>query len=548
MKKKKKPCPLLRFFIFSHPAAQTHTLPLQPAPPTRLPRLNPAPHTMATTFLDLPADVWGKVASALPEIKGVARLDRFSLALAHKDLYADLLRSDTGAAWQQCLFLVGQAHETAVAAHARSVKHLLLAVTTASRLGPVARMLRGMIKLRNITIAVADVAIADAAIIALLPIVAEHCASVDALFLVLWKHDEKPTCLPRLVARNRAVGALVHRLDALVVGGLPSAAFLRGATLSRLAFAGAFPTDMPHLPSIVRVDVQGLARPSGDPFADDAHAQRTARALPRLATLQMYCACNVVAPHLATFLRLVKPSLKRFECRNVIVRQQVKGAWPTGMGGLALTDVCAYIQKPLAYSAAGTIMLDVGVLATQPLTRLVFSKSDACAANPVDLIATPSAWSFPALKHLDLRGCRPCSDEDGNLMATRGLPLPRVPAGAMASLHTLLLGYTSVADDNLFDVGKFSVWDAAPRLAILVVERARLVASCRAAAVAAELAQHKPVLASVHLHECSVADDVLAEVAVGELVRGRERVCRCRRVGECLFGLDWWEAHAQMTI
>jgi hypothetical protein len=25
-------------------------------------------------------------------------------------------------------------------------------------------------------------------------------------------------------------------------------------------------------------------------------------------------------------------------------------------------------------------------------------------------------------------------------------------------------------------------------------------------------------------------------------------VCRCPRVGECLFGLDWWEAHAQMTL
>ena len=78
-------------------------------------------------------------------------------------------------------------------------------------------------------------------------------------------------------------------------------------------------------------------------------------------------------------------------------------------------------------------------------------------------------------------------------------------------------------------------------------ERARLVASRRAAAVAADLAQHKPVLASVHLHECSVADDVVAAVAVGLLVRGRERVCRCPRVGECLFGLDWWETDGKMT-
>ena len=126
--------------------------------------------------------------------------------------------------------------------------------------------------------------------------------------------------------------------------------------------------------------------------------------------------------------------------------------------------------------------------------------------------------------------------------------LPRVPAGALASLHTLLLGYASVDATNVFDVGLFSGWDAAPRLAILVVERARLVASRRTAAVAADLAQHKPVLASVHLHECTVADDVVAAVAVGVLVRGRERVCRCPRVGECLFGLDRWDAHALMTF
>ena len=262
---------------------------------------------MSTTFLDLPADVWGKVASALPEIRGVAReRDRFYLALAHKDLYADLLRSDTGAAWQQCRVPVGRGHEAAVAAHARSVEHLYLGVTPADRLdlGPAAHMLRGMNKLRKITIVAYDDEIADAAIIALLPIVAEHCASVDALVLLVPTGDEGvlPTCLPRLVARNRAVGALVHRLDALLVSGLPSAAFLRGATLSRLAFANYFPTDMPHLPSIVRVDMEGVARPPrGDPFADDAHAQRTARALPRLATLQLYFSYYIDTPHLPHF-------------------------------------------------------------------------------------------------------------------------------------------------------------------------------------------------------------------------------------------------------
>ena len=535
--------------IFCHPPPKPTPFPTNPRPQPASHTSTPSSHTMATTFLDLPADVWGKVASALPEIRGAAPLHRFSLALTHKDLCADLFRSDTGAAWQQCMFYVGRGHEAAVAAHARSVEQLVLLVKKANSLGPAARMLRGMNKLRKITIVVDEVATADAAIIALLPIVAEHWASVDALGLYMPSGDERlvPTCLPRLVARNRAVGALVHRLDALHVAGLPSAAFLRGATLSRLAFAGTFPTDMPHLPSIVRVDMEGVARPPrGDPFADDAHAQRTARALPRLATLQLFCICIVVTPHLATFLRLVKPSLKRIECHNVIIFEKAEAAWPTGMDELALTDVWAYVQRSLRYPPAGTIKLDVGVLATQPLTRLVFFKSDECAANPVRLIATPSAWSFPALKHLDLRDCRPCSYDDGTLKAPRGLPLPLVPAGALASLHTLLVGYASVDAANVFDVGEFSRWDAAPRLAILVVERARLVASRRAAAVAPELAKYKPVLASVHLHECSVADDVMAAVAVGELVRGRERVCRCPRVGECLFGLDWWETHGKM--
>ena len=253
----------------------------------------------------------------------------------------------------------------------------------------------------------------------------------------------------------------------------------------------------------------------------------------------------------------MKPSLKRFACHKVIcggsrnimsymlhILERFQGAWPTGMEELAVTDVWAHVEKPWDCLALETIELDVGVLATQPLTRLVFSKSDDFAANPVNLIATPSAWSFPALKHLDLRGCMPWSLERGTLKATRGLPLPRVPAGALASLHTLLLGYASVDATNVFDVGQFSGWGAAPRLAILVVERARLVASLRrggsAAAVAAKLAKYKPVLASVHLHECTVADDVVAKVAVGLLVRGRERVCRCPRVGECLFGQDWW--------
>ena len=359
---------------------------------------------MATTFLDLPADLWGKVASALPEIERsdprvalidsyslepvdrfyLAPLDRFSLALAHKDLYADLLRSDTGPAWQQCRFLEGLDDEAAVAAHARSVEHLVLCVTTADRLGPAAHMLRGMTKLRKITIVVNqnsganDNTVVDLAIIALLPIVAEHCASVDALFLVVRDGDEGlvSTCLPRLVARNRAVGALVHRLDALLVGHLPSAAFLGGATLSRLAFAGTFPTDMPHLPSIVRVNVEWVVRTSDDPFADDAHAQRTARALPRLATLQLSCINNVVTPHLATFLRLVKPSLKRFECHNVIYYPHVEAAWPTGMEELALTDVWAHVKKPWECWLQA-IWLDVGVLATQPLTRLVFSSSSS---------------------------------------------------------------------------------------------------------------------------------------------------------------------------
>ena len=59
-----------------------------------------------------------------------------------------------------------------------------------------------------------------------------------------------------------------------------------------------------------------------------------------------------------------------------------------------------------------------------------------------------------------------------------GLPFPEASPSALLSLHILLLGYTWEYDPtNLFDVAAFAAWDAAPQLAILVVECARLVAS-----------------------------------------------------------------------
>ena len=60
-----------------------------------------------------------------------------------------------------------------------------------------------------------------------------------------------------------------------------------------------------------------------------------------------------------------------------------------------------------------------------------------------------------------------------------------------------------------------------------------------------KLATHKPAWVSVHLHECSVDDTAAA--AVYELVRGRER-CVCGRVGECLFGQDWWEESIHVEL
>jgi hypothetical protein len=81
-----------------------------------------------------------------------------------------------------------------------------------------------------------------------------------------------------------------------------------------------------------------------------------------------------------------------------------------------------------------------------------------------------------------------------------------LPTGALPSLHTLLLGCgTDEGEDNTFNVAHLAWWDAAPALAILVVERACLVSSCDAADVAAGLAARKPRLTSVHLHKCRVA-------------------------------------------
>ena len=58
------------------------------------------------------------------------------------------------------------------------------------------------------------------------------------------------------------------------------------------------------------------------------------------------------------------------------------------------------------------------------LTRLVFKRfKNRSDAEQTLLSAPSSAWSFPTLRHLDVRGFVPAIMEDGQLEAVPNLPL-----------------------------------------------------------------------------------------------------------------------------
>ena len=163
----------------------------------------------------------------------------------------------------------------------------------------------------------------------------------------------------------------------------------------------------------------------------------------------------------------------------------------------------------------------------------------AALPPPVALrsMAAPTTWSFPTLRHLDLRGVRAVSVEGGQVKVVGDINWPLTAPGGLPCLHTLLVGFhVADAEVNKFNVSEFALWPSARRLAILVVERARIIMTHGVGNVKAGMAAFKPALVSVHLHECTVRKK--DEAGVQAFVKGCQRVCRCGRVEECLFGAD----------
>jgi hypothetical protein len=496
---------------------------------------------MATTFLDLPADIWEKIALSLPDAGRAFTCDRFALALACKELHAFLADAPTGAAWTAVNIESGSGVEGKVAGHSRAVRTLALTVAHPAHLDPTVRLLQGVGSSLKAVKLVGDKRAERAVVLA----VAENCMAVDTIILRWAGSFSDESELPGLAGRP-AVASMVNRLESLTAD-LPSASILRNATLSRLNLEGAVPPDLPVLPSVVWL---GLNMSFGiDLFVDEEHAIRAAEAFPRLATLRIELG-DYPQEFFDSFLKSLTPSLKRAE---VVKDTDSDDFIAPDMESLALSDV-----KLIIPSHSDEVY--VGGVLSQTLTRLVFSTDshDDWQIQVEDLSywSSKSAKSLPNLHYLDLRGFWPLGDSQWTESDSSAESLPPIkrgialPTGALPSLHTLLLGCgTDEGEDNTFNVAHLAWWDAAPALAILVVERACLVSSCDAADVAAGLAARKPRLTSVHLHKCRVAaGDEAAAGAVEALVAGRQRVCRCGEVEECLFGQDWWEEDTRVLL
>ena len=460
---------------------------------------------MPTPFIDLPMDMWEVVAHALPDAGSAGTRDRFALALTCKEMWSYLVDSPVGGAWMSLSFAAGRRLHDSVAARARAVRSLDLFVLQMNR---------------------------DATVRLL------QCMGRNFCKLALEYLD--PNVLTSMV-ENASVVCLVARLDSLSVRRLPTASFLHGATLSRLAFSGPFPADLPVLPSLVWLGLKKTV-PQQTLFSDAKHAKRAARALPQLAFLQNDLRGDRVGPHFSTFVRLLAASLKQMAFRNHIVEGE--GLSASDLHTLALTDVT--VTHSRRDNARSDLQFPVGVLPPQTLTRLVF-KTD----RSFFVTASEATWSaFHNLRHLDLRGVDPRVIEGHDLTLVARVPVPPLPKDSLPSLRTLLLGFTTNVDpqqeSNMIDVTLFARWNAAPRLAVLVVERAIIIATQSAQHARNLMTALKSSLLSVHLHGCSIGvhDKASRVAAVAALLDGRERVCQCA-VGECLFGQEWWEEDRQ---
>ena len=497
---------------------------------------------MPLTLLDLPLDVWEAVAAALP-----APRDRFTLALACKRLWSALADCPVGGAWAT-LDLASRSDavdDDVIARHAGALQSLHLTADRAN-VDAVVRLLTGTgARLHTLRV---TCKLSKAEVEHVLAAVSTGCPAIRDVHVgdVAAAHR-----VADLVATNPAVRAMINRLHSLHLDYMPTAAFLKDATLTHLSFDHAFPRDLPTLPSIASL----CLTPHSTLFDDADHAQRSARALPGLVCLRLRVGCDVRTADdfdFAAFLMRRERPLRRVEIVSETWHSGAAQRWIHALApsrvvpstdGAPTTTGLAELEVTTSSLDCFEQTLDVHVLLSHPLTRLVFKKS-ATAHPKIVVPLYISTW--PTLRHLDLRGCTAATIGQRYPSRRRrgggggGVPLPRVPPGGLPSLHTLLLDGTDGDVSHAFDVAAFAAWDAAPRLAILVVERARLVASADAATVTAGLADHKPCLASVHLHGCVLAcdDDDDAGAAVEALLRGRRRVCRRGRVGACLFGQE----------
>lgn len=161
-----------------------------------------------------------------------------------------------------------------------------------------------------------------------------------------------------------------------------------------------------------------------------------------------------------------------------------------------------------------------------------------------------AARLFPALVHLDMRGCVVARSGGGGDTAGAEIKLPSFRHGFDA-LRTLLVGYAASADPaaprppHPFDLAQLARHPA-PSLERVVIERAllRLSPPTRGKAPPVDafrrnLAANLPRLRRVHAHECAVAwagGDATARGAWAALVEGRAGGVCLESVAECGYG------------
>ena len=505
----KKPCSLLAFFHFPLPPPRP-----KPTPFLSNPHPQPAPHTMATTFLDLPADVWEKIAQSLLDAGRHYTRRRFALALACKELYAALVEAPTGAAWSNLRVELGRGDEAHVKPGGLRQLEIFAPYGRVDDAGMDAatRLLQGAVGLQRLSLVYPGGG-GGVKLAGLVPVV-QNCRSLTSFS----EYCYNPNPLTEAAAANSgAVGAFVGRLQRLTLRHTASLAFLGAASrLTSLTFEKLYSVpdvdDLPFLPSVVRL---GLYLEMDLTYAS-ALAEAVAQRLVNVSWLAFYEGDGAL---LALFLSSLAGGLTRLDVKDT------NEPPPHLPAGLAL-KVMNWSVYP--FEDEGRRVPD---LASQPLSHLVI------LAHFMQVFHTPaaslSASPYAALRCLDLRICK---DWRG---ATLPSPLDvfdpasHLPQGALPSLRCLMIGDRDFNTRFQVDLATFAAWRGAAGLVVLLIEGAWLTSTRAAAAVAADLATNKPALLSVHMHACRVIEGKMDAVAA--LTERLERVCRLGREA-CMVG------------